>query len=658
MVSSAAIGRDMSRLRFRIYASKDGNIFMAEIASLIAAALQDLEYDVDLLRDGLPSLRHDVVNLVVAPHEYFIFQRQYSVGQRLEAAQSCILVTTEQPSTQWFDEGLKYCRAAAGVLDINTSALPALLQRGIEAHHLPLGYHPSWDVWGRDALQPRPTDVIIMASSTPRRQAFIARHAEALAALNCDLRISRADVPAVRDRADFVAGRRKLETLARSKVLVNVHRGEHESFEWHRMLGAIANGCLVLSETAQDYAPLDPTEHFVMAPIDSLVDYATAYSLDEGSRRRIALQAHEFVVDRLSQTDLMRLVLPVIEDIRPKGRALHRLWSATFGSTSRADPDDFMTASMLAQLESPDEDPLAPPKAVAPASPGESKAPVGSVGSSDTWLRRILLNQQTLRRTVEVHASSITGRADYSVIKTAAFDAINPDVTVVVTLYNYARFIAPCLASVVGSAGVAPEIIIVDDHSSDGSVEVVLRCMDEYDDYPIMLVANHVNKGLPHARNRGFSLARTDHVFVLDADNLILAHTLMKLKAALDGSDAAFAYGIIAKFGRSQELMSCYPWDISRLVIDNYIDAMAMVRRSAWEAVGGYTTSDAVYGWEDYTLWLALADKGYRGELVREVVGLYREHGTSMLTLSNLDSGSAREHLRATFPSLPWEVPA
>ena len=71
--------------------------------------------------------------------------------------------------------------------------------------------------------------------------------------------------------------------------------------------------------------------------------------------------------------------------------------------------------------------------------------------------------------------------------------------------------------------------------------------------------------------------------FFLDADNAVYPHGLLRLARVLDAQpDAAVAYGMIAGFGDDDRLVSAYPWDPERLVFGNYIDAMAMVRRSVW----------------------------------------------------------------------------
>ena len=54
---------------------------------------------------------------------------------------------------------------------------------------------------------------------------------------------------------------------------------------------------------------------------------------------------------------------------------------------------------------------------------------------------------------------------------------------------------------------------------------------------------------------------------------------------------------------------------------------MALIRRSAWAAVGGY---EAMLGWEDYDLWAKFVEMGFWGIWVKDALALYRTHTASM----------------------------
>jgi hypothetical protein len=128
--------------------------------------------------------------------------------------------------------------------------------------------------------------------------------------------------------------------------------------------------------------------------------------------------------------------------------------------------------------------------------------------------------------------------------------------------------------------------------------------------------------------------ARGELAFILDADNEVYPHCLGRLVSALDADPGAvFAYGMADRFDSAGPvgLLSVGAWEPERLRAGNYIDAMAMIRRSALRELGGYTTDGRLHGWEDYDLWCSFADREWRGVAVREVLGRYRISPGSML---------------------------
>jgi GT2 family glycosyltransferase len=127
------------------------------------------------------------------------------------------------------------------------------------------------------------------------------------------------------------------------------------------------------------------------------------------------------------------------------------------------------------------------------------------------------------------------------------------------------------------------------------------------------------------------------------------------LSDALDADpEASFAYAMLEAFGTDPGLRSARGWYVPWLCDANYIDAQAMLRRSTWERHGGYRCDDAIHGWEDWDLWLRLADAGEHGVHVPQMLGRYRTQNSSMISITNLVAAELRAGLVERYPALPW----
>jgi GT2 family glycosyltransferase len=617
-------------LRVRLHVSSHGNLFMTEIALLLQAALDDLGAETQLVADALPGAEPGWCNLVVAPHEFFPLA-DGTDEQRLDAASRSVVVTTEQPGTKWYETGRAYASVARGVLDINQLAVDELNDDGIGARRLRLGYHESWDRW-RGADRARTHDVVFMGSLSRSRDARLARLGCTLSFLDCRLLVHDGNRPVTHAAPNFVWGDEKFDLLADSKILLNLHRADTPYMEWHRVLGALANGCAVLTDPSESSDPLVPYEHFFTSAEETFGDVLLMLVATPELVAKVARSAYDYVRAEYRMVDLLR---PFLDELGAS--AGHR---GANRSQQRAIARELDTLP-----EVPD------PRRPAPA-PQPPKDPVARA------VKRALLNQARLTRRLDRLISHLETGVEQRVdeLENPSFAAATPDVSLVLPVYNYEQYVGDTLGSIVESVGVRPEVIVVDDHSTDGSRAIVESFVDTHPELPAKLIVLSANQGLSAVRNLALEHVRAPYVFFIDADNQVYPRALAKLKHALDSSDAAFAYGIIECFGDDERLVSTFPWDVDRLVYGNYIDAMVMLRTSVLREVGGFSLvmQNQHGGWEDYEMWLRLADRGARGVLVPEIVARYRVHGASMVGTVNLDAGAAYQYLRGLYPALPW----
>jgi len=205
-------------------------------------------------------------------------------------------------------------------------------------------------------------------------------------------------------------------------------------------------------------------------------------------------------------------------------------------------------------------------------------------------------------------------------------------ICVAVSLFNYAEFLPACLDSVAAQNWDRIELIIVDDRSErDDSVAVAQEWIEAHVTRfeRVLLLRHRTNQGLAQARNTAFSQTTADRVFVIDADNVIYPRCLSRLSEAMDESGYEACYSQLEFFGDQRQIGYADLWSPDFFERGNYVDAMALVSKAAWERVQGYSHIEG--GWEDYDFWCKFVEHGFEGGFVPEILGRYRVHGQSML---------------------------
>jgi GT2 family glycosyltransferase len=109
-------------------------------------------------------------------------------------------------------------------------------------------------------------------------------------------------------------------------------------------------------------------------------------------------------------------------------------------------------------------------------------------------------------------------------------DSVRPDLSVIIVNYNTRQLLADCLDSLLAADAPAGglEIIVVDNASTDGSVEMVRA------DYPaVYLVANNENQGFATANNQGTAVAQGRYLLFLNSDTRLEPRALVEPLAYL-----------------------------------------------------------------------------------------------------------------------------
>ncbi len=585
--------------------ARRGNAFMNELLAAVAHEVEAAGMPTELALDALPGDGSYVYVLV--PHEYYVCVREEDHPTRAQLGRT-IAFCTEQPGTHWFDLTRAHAASVGAAVDIYPDAVRELERHGVGAEHFQLGYSGFWDRWNRDESRNRPVDVLHLGAVNQRRLRALAGFAGTLWPHRTRLLVPP-EQPKTRERADFLLGEAKWECLRSAKILLNLHRQESAYFEWVRVLEAIANGCVLVSEHSPDCDPLVPGEHFVSGTLENLALLADHLLRDDARLAAMRLAAYDQVRAKLPMRPAAERLIAIAERLARSPRSSRAKGGSIPGSTRQA------TRHRLRTYLRSGPDPRLDGLYDRQWSLGEwSKR-------SDVVLKRLVIGQIELNRRLAAHEAALRHEdpAELRVIaRTPAYARSEPRVSVLIPLYNHAEEVRAALESVAASEYESVEVVVLNDASVDRSQEAALDFLAEHAHVAGMLLQHVVNRGLGRTRNDLVASARGELVFMLDADNEIYPTALDRLVQALDDdADAFFAYSMLEEHvdGEPDTLRSFLPWEPGRLAESNYIDAMSLLRREELLGLGGYTDDPRLHGWEDYDLWCRTAERGLRGVL-------------------------------------------
>ena len=153
-----------------------------------------------------------------------------------------------------------------------------------------------------------------------------------------------------------------------------------------------------------------------------------------------------------------------------------------------------------------------------------------------------------------------------------------PDISIIITNYNYGKFISRCLRSCLKQERVIYEVIVVDDCSTDNSFDMI-RPFAEH----VRLFKTPKNSGVAAAANLGIENARGQFFFRVDADDYINKDMSYIMKKYLESNHDAFCVS-------SDYLMvDEYENTIERKYAENEnISCGIMYRRDLFLSLGGY----------------------------------------------------------------------
>jgi glycosyltransferase involved in cell wall biosynthesis len=220
-------------------------------------------------------------------------------------------------------------------------------------------------------------------------------------------------------------------------------------------------------------------------------------------------------------------------------------------------------------------------------------------------------------------------------------------VSIVIPTYNRARLLREAIQSALAQTHAEREVIVVDDGSNDETAALVAGFGNA------VRYLRQENAGVAAARNRGAGMATGDYLHFLDSDDILHPQAVERLLAVIEAHpEAGMAYGQTSEGtadGPPSPLFvpdgarpaGVWPGarELRRLLRRNYIHlGAALLRRSAWERIGGFNPAFQSIC-EDWDVWVCAATCGAVGYVPQVVLGyrLQPDGLTSRYNARNVD---------------------
>jgi glycosyltransferase involved in cell wall biosynthesis len=238
----------------------------------------------------------------------------------------------------------------------------------------------------------------------------------------------------------------------------------------------------------------------------------------------------------------------------------------------------------------------------------------------------------------------------------------SPLVTIGISNYNYSHFILDCLNSVIGQIYENIEIIIIDDHSTDNSIDVVEAWIEVHkENCRIKFIKNSENLGLTKNCNLILKNTKGKYFQPLDADDILMPQKIAKQVQLLEASNnTALVYSNVSVLNEdgiitNPDYCKRIGYDklnmpegriFNELLDFNFISLPSVLINTRYaKEVGGFDETLRV---QDYYMWLKLAEK-YEIKYMPENTAYYRVHDFSMSNCIGTSLASADSVLQLKY---------
>jgi Glycosyl transferase family 2 len=620
-----------------IVTNSKSNFFINELLLKLSNCLRSLGFDNQIVLDEFPS--NSAAQYIFVPHEWFNQQGERKLPNRKILARAIGLIT-ENPGSPWFEECKSFSQLFPKYLFINKSSLdvyPASIEKKyfIQLFNEPSGKTLDFEEWRR-----REFTFAFLGGDDQSRRKKLAELSPIIAGQNSYINLTATKISSTPSGGQ-IFGSEFEDILSRSKVLINLHRENTHSIEWQRILLANSIGTVVLTEPSlENESKLLP---WLVKEFESVRKFS---KLTESEQNLF-----DFAKEALEvSSDLKNL-----NALNELGKFLKRKRNISFRIFPYAvrKPKDFLKVKRE-RLQVKVFHKVYSLRWYIP----EYKQVLQTFEKILSSQKTLVLDNIRMRRMIENMLNpSVQLESDYEIVH-ENLSAQIPLFTIAITIYNEGELLKKCIDSVKNLEVTEQfDVVVCSDAGNQVTLETARRELLA-SNLSFRIIKRVRNGGVGASRNTILQNSRGKYSLMLDGDNTLFPKSTRYLIDALEENPGAFfSYGLLSVKERESyiDLMNFYAWDINLFRgVGNFIDALTLLDREKILAIGGFSDSLNLYGWEDFDLWARIADVGGYGAQTKNFVATYSRRANSMISTTDVDTNKALAEIRERSPSI-WQ---
>jgi len=229
--------------------------------------------------------------------------------------------------------------------------------------------------------------------------------------------------------------------------------------------------------------------------------------------------------------------------------------------------------------------------------------------------------------------------------------------SIVVPNYNYSRFVAEAIASIAAQTYAPIQLIVIDDASTDNSVEVIRASLDMASNlFSTRLITLEQNLGKLGALNRALEHVRGHYFIIHDSDDVLTpgyaTRTIAELKAArAEDPSIGLVYTdclLISQTGETLDRGKSTAFDSALLDRYSFIPEPAMCLAKPVLDAAPY--DEAIIKGTKHHKWKRIVANGWNGRYIAEPLFCYRMHndnlsGIGKRVLAEVERGESGERI-------------